>query len=97
MLMADLVRDYAAGVLGRTDIEARYRELELRARQEFPGAKLQRLADYRMAFVAFDVCDKAHAARIVLVAGIIKTLWPGVCHRFTRPVVGRSGDSRAKR
>ncbi len=47
MLMADRVRDYAAGVLGRSDIEERFRELEAQARSEFPGAKLERLADFR--------------------------------------------------
>ena len=47
MLMADRVRDYAAGVLGRTDAEQRFRALEKQARREFPGAKLERLADFR--------------------------------------------------
>jgi N-methylhydantoinase A len=47
MLMADRVRDYAAGVLGRTDAEERFRALEKQAGQELPGAKLERLADYR--------------------------------------------------
>ena len=55
MLMADRVRDYAAGVLGRTDIEDRYRELEQRARQEFPGAKLERLADYRYTGQSYEL------------------------------------------
>ena len=32
MLMADSVRDYAAGVMGRPDVEARFRELERETR-----------------------------------------------------------------
>jgi N-methylhydantoinase A/oxoprolinase/acetone carboxylase beta subunit len=48
MLLADAVRDYAAGVLGRAaDIEARFRELEKRARRENRGAALERLGDLR--------------------------------------------------
>ncbi|MCX6625746.1 MAG: hydantoinase/oxoprolinase family protein, partial [Acidobacteria bacterium] len=47
MLLADRVRDYAAGVLGRADFEAKFRELELRARREVKHADLERLADVR--------------------------------------------------
>jgi len=47
MLMADAVRDYAAGVLGHDAIEKRFEALELRARRESPGAKIERSADLR--------------------------------------------------
>ena len=42
MLMADAVRDYAAGVLGRGDIEKQFDVLERRARRESPGAEIER-------------------------------------------------------
>lgn len=47
MLLADRVRDYAAGVLGRGDVEARYAELESKARVGNPRAKLLRTVDAR--------------------------------------------------
>jgi len=47
MLMSDAVRDYAAGVLGRSDIEARFAALEKRAQRESPGARIERTADLR--------------------------------------------------
>jgi N-methylhydantoinase A len=47
MLLADRVRDYAAGALGGAAIEERYRELETRALAEMPGASLERSADIR--------------------------------------------------
>lgn len=47
MLIADRTRDYSASVLGETAIEARFRELEDRARRESPGARLTRSADLR--------------------------------------------------
>ena len=43
MLMADAVRDYAAGVLGRRDIEKVFASLEKHAR----GAEIERTADLR--------------------------------------------------
>jgi N-methylhydantoinase A/oxoprolinase/acetone carboxylase beta subunit len=46
-LMADAVRDYAAGELGSSDIEARFTLLERRARRESPGAAIERTADLR--------------------------------------------------
>jgi N-methylhydantoinase A len=42
--MADAVRDYAAGVLGRSDIEKMYASLE---RQAPAGAEIERTADLR--------------------------------------------------
>lgn len=47
MLLADATRDYAAGVLGRTDIETLFASLERRARREAPGATIERSADLR--------------------------------------------------
>ena len=47
MLMADAVRDHAAGVLGRRDIEKMFATLEHRARRKSPGAEIERTADLR--------------------------------------------------
>ncbi len=47
MLLADAVRDYAAGALGRTGFEKHFAALERRARRESPGAALERTADLR--------------------------------------------------
>jgi len=47
MLMADAVRDYAAGVLGHDNIEKVFEALEKRARRESPGARIERSADLR--------------------------------------------------
>jgi N-methylhydantoinase A len=47
MLLADAARDYAAGVLGRAEIESRFDALEKRARRESPEAQIERTADLR--------------------------------------------------
>ncbi len=47
MLMADAVRDYAAGVLGHDNIEKIFEALEKRASRESPGAEIERSADLR--------------------------------------------------
>jgi N-methylhydantoinase A/oxoprolinase/acetone carboxylase beta subunit len=47
MLMADAVRDYAAGVLGCDDIEKTLAALGQRARRESPKARIERSADLR--------------------------------------------------
>jgi len=47
MLLADGVRDYAAGVLGHADVEKRFDALERRARREAPGAEIERSVDLR--------------------------------------------------
>jgi N-methylhydantoinase A/oxoprolinase/acetone carboxylase beta subunit len=47
MLMADAVRDYSAGVLGRSDWEVCFARLERRAQRESPGAPILRSADLR--------------------------------------------------
>ncbi|MCL6507034.1 MAG: hydantoinase/oxoprolinase family protein, partial [Bryobacteraceae bacterium] len=55
MLVADRVRDYACAVLGRTDYEERFVELERRAGAELPGARLERLADLRYAGQSYEL------------------------------------------
>ena len=47
MLMADAVRDYAAGVLGSRDITKSFAALEQSARRHSPGAAIERTADLR--------------------------------------------------
>jgi len=47
MLMADAVRDYAAGVLGNDNVENSFAALEKRARHEIPSAQIERSADLR--------------------------------------------------
>jgi N-methylhydantoinase A/oxoprolinase/acetone carboxylase beta subunit len=47
MLMADAVRDYAAGVLGNTRLEQAFSKLERRARRESPQAEIECTADLR--------------------------------------------------
>jgi len=47
MLMADAVRDFAAGVLGHNDMGKSFEALEKRARRESPTAKIERSADLR--------------------------------------------------
>jgi N-methylhydantoinase A/oxoprolinase/acetone carboxylase beta subunit len=47
MLVADAVRDYAAGVLGRGDLEQQFSALEGRAQRESPAAEIERSADIR--------------------------------------------------
>ena len=55
MLMADRVRDYAAGVLGREDIEESYRALEKWARRDLRGAKLVRSVDVRYVGQSYEL------------------------------------------
>jgi N-methylhydantoinase A len=55
MLLADPVRDYAAGVLGRRGIEERFRDLEKRARSENRGTTLKRTADLRYAGQSYEL------------------------------------------
>jgi N-methylhydantoinase A len=47
MLLADRARDYSASALGAGDIEARFHELERRARADLPGCRVERSADVR--------------------------------------------------
>jgi N-methylhydantoinase A len=55
MLFSDHVRDYAAGVLGQTGIEARFLALQNQARREMPGAALERSADLRYVGQSYEL------------------------------------------
>jgi len=55
MLLADAVRDYSAGVLGRRDLEDGFRNLERRALRESQGATLQRSADVRYVGQSYEL------------------------------------------
>lgn len=55
MLMADRVRDYAAGVLGRGDAEAQFLALERAARRDMRTARLERLTDSRYAGQSYEL------------------------------------------
>ncbi len=55
MLMADRVRDYAAGVLGQDDVEAAYRILEKQARRDLRGARLVRSVDVRYVGQSYEL------------------------------------------
>lgn len=55
MLLADHVRDYAAGVLNREDVEEQFRAMERRARRENRGAELIRSADVRYAGQSYEL------------------------------------------
>ncbi|MEK7407196.1 MAG: hydantoinase/oxoprolinase family protein [Acidobacteriota bacterium] len=55
MLIADRVRDYAAGALGRTDLEERFAELERQALAAMPDARLERTADIRYAGQSYEL------------------------------------------
>jgi N-methylhydantoinase A/oxoprolinase/acetone carboxylase beta subunit len=47
MLLADAVRDYSQGVLGKPNVEQAFAALERRALRESPGATIERTADLR--------------------------------------------------
>jgi N-methylhydantoinase A len=68
MLMADAVRDYAAGVLGRADIEKEFAKLERRARRESPAAEIERSADLRYRGQSYE----------------LNVPWPGAARAFHR-------------
>jgi N-methylhydantoinase A/oxoprolinase/acetone carboxylase beta subunit len=55
MLIADHVRDYAAGVLNRPDVEREFARLERIARKELRGAELTRSADLRYAGQSYEL------------------------------------------
>lgn len=55
MLLADRVRDYAAGALGLTGFERRFRQLERQGRKESPGAEMERTADLRYAGQSYEL------------------------------------------
>ncbi len=62
MLLADQVRDHAAGVLNRLDIEREFQRLERTARKELPGAELIRSVDIRYAGQSYELTVPWHAA-----------------------------------
>ena len=49
------VRDYSASALHREDLEARFRELERRARRDMPGCRLERSADLRYVGQSYEL------------------------------------------
>ncbi len=55
MLLADQVRDYAAGVLNHPGIEREFQRLERTARRELPKAELIRSADIRYAGQSYEL------------------------------------------
>jgi N-methylhydantoinase A len=61
MLIADQVRDYAAGVLNRPDVEPEFVRLEKLARKESRGAELFRSADLRYAGQSYELTVPWHA------------------------------------
>ena len=62
MLLADHVRDYAAGVLNRPDLEREFERLERTARKELRGAELVRSADMRYAGQSYELTVPWQAA-----------------------------------
>ncbi len=62
MLLADQVRDYAAGVLNHPAIEREFRRLERTARKELPKSDLLRSADIRYAGQSYELTVPWHAA-----------------------------------
>jgi N-methylhydantoinase A/oxoprolinase/acetone carboxylase beta subunit len=67
MLMADAVRDYVAGALGRVNLEKHFAALERRARRESPQAEIERTADLRYRGQSYELnvpWDSAHPARL---------------------------------
>jgi N-methylhydantoinase A/oxoprolinase/acetone carboxylase beta subunit len=63
MLLANQMRDHAAGVLNRTDFEREFLRLERTARRELPGAELIRSADIRYLGQSYELTvpwDAAH-------------------------------------
>jgi N-methylhydantoinase A len=61
MLLADQVRDYAAGVLNHPGIEREFQRLERVARKEVPKAELIRSADLRYAGQSYELTVPWHA------------------------------------
>jgi N-methylhydantoinase A len=61
MLLADQVRDYAAGVLNHPGIEREFQRLERTARKELPKSDLIRSADIRYAGQSYELTVPWHA------------------------------------
>lgn len=62
MLLASRVRDYAAGVLNRSDFDREFTRLERRARKDLPGAEIIRSADIRYAGQSYELTVPWHSA-----------------------------------
>ena len=62
MLLASRARDYAAGVLNRSDFDREFARLERRARKDLPGAELIRSADIRYTGQSYELTVPWHAA-----------------------------------
>ena len=62
MLLASHVRDYAAGVLTRSDFEREFVRLERIARKDLPGAELIRSADIRYTGQSYELTVPWNAA-----------------------------------
>jgi N-methylhydantoinase A len=60
MLMADAVRDYSIGVLGRTEVEAQFVKLERRARRESPSSQIERSVDLRYRGQSYELNVRAN-------------------------------------
>jgi len=61
MLLADRMRDYAAGVLNCSDVEREFARLEAQARKDLPGARLARSADIRYAGQSYELTVPWHS------------------------------------
>ncbi len=55
MLLADGMRDYAAGALGHTDLKELFEALESKARAEAPQARLERSVDLRYPGQSYEI------------------------------------------
>jgi len=60
MLLADRIRDYAAGVLNSPGIEREFERLERAARKELPGSKMIRSADIRYSGQSYELTVPWH-------------------------------------
>jgi N-methylhydantoinase A len=78
MLLADRTRDYSAAALGQTDLETRLRKLEMQARKNVPGARLDRFADVRYQGQSYELTIP----------------WQGDFHKEHRRVYGYSDEAR---
>ena len=60
MVLADRIRDYAAGVLNSPGIEREFERLERIARKELPGAEMFRAADIRYSGQSYELTVPWH-------------------------------------
>jgi N-methylhydantoinase A len=62
MLLANRVRDYAAGALKRSDFEREFQRLERTAKKELPGARLIRSVDIRYVGQSYELTVPWHTS-----------------------------------